>query len=311
MEYKNLGNTGLRLSVLGFGTAPLGGEYGTLDPSDGERAVHAAIDAGINFFDTSPYYGRMLSEQRLGQALVGRRDKIVLSTKCGRYDKNGFDFSAARVKTSIDESLHRLRTDYVDLLLAHDIEFGDREQVIHETLPAMRDVQRQGKARFIGVSGLPLKMLADVAQRVDLDFVLSYCHYNLLARDLDKVLTPVLQSRGIGLINASPLNMGLLSTLGAPAWHPAPEQLKWKGAVAVALIERYGMSSAEVAIRFCIDHPYVSSTLVGMTDTEQVHENLEALNIEIPPALMNEIEELTNSVHFLTWPSGRPENSDV
>jgi L-galactose dehydrogenase len=311
MIYRELGRTGLRLSVLGFGTAPLGDEYGNITPRDADRAVKAAIAAGINFFDTSPYYGRTLSEKRLGEALKGNRDKVVLSTKCGRYDKAGFDFSAARVRASIDESLERLQTDYVDILIAHDIEFGDREQVLNETLPALRDIQRAGKARVIGVSGLPLRMLADVARKADIDLVLSYCHYDLLARDLDTVLRPVVESRGMGLINASPLHMGLLSTNGPPPWHPAPDALKWKGAAVVALVERFGFSPAQVALRFCLDYPAVASTLVGMTSTHEVEDNLQALNVKIPPELLHEIETIIAPVKDMTWPSGRPENSDV
>src|SRR5882724_9487735 len=104
MEYRTLGRTDLQVSLLGFGTGPLGDEYGKTEPAEGARAVHFAIDNGINFFDSSPYYGRTLSEERLGQALVGRRDKVVLATKCGRYDRDGFDFSPQRVAASVDES---------------------------------------------------------------------------------------------------------------------------------------------------------------------------------------------------------------
>jgi L-galactose dehydrogenase len=175
----------------------------------------------------------------------------------------------------------------------------------------MSNLQRQGKTRYIGVSGLPLKMLADVAQRADPDVILSYCHFNLLARDLDAVLTPVAQARGIGLINASPLHMRILSTLGPPSWHPAPEIVKWKGAAAVALIERYGLSPTAVALRFGLNHPYVSSTLVGMSNVEEVRANVKALDFKLPAYLMHEIDAVTAPVHSITWSSGRPENSDV
>src|ERR1700730_15846431 len=130
MEYRKLGGTGLEVSMLGFGASPLGNVFGTTDPTEGKRAVHLAIDRGINFFDVSPYYGLTLAEDRLGEALVGSRDKVVLATKCGRYGADHFDFSARRVTASIDESLKRLRTDYVDLLQAHDVEFGDVQQII-------------------------------------------------------------------------------------------------------------------------------------------------------------------------------------
>ena len=114
MEHRTLGRTGLRVSPIGFGASPLGNEFGEISEAETTRAVHRAIYSDINFFDVSPYYGRTLAESRLGQALSGKRDKIVLATKCGRYDTNGFDFSADRVRLSIDESLRRLRTDYVD-----------------------------------------------------------------------------------------------------------------------------------------------------------------------------------------------------
>src|SRR5580704_15341428 len=211
MEYAALGRTGLRVSKLGFGGSPLGDEFGKTDPAEGERAVHCAIDLGINYFDVAPYYGRTLAEKRLGAALAGRRDKVVLATKCGRYDVKGFDFSAARIRSSIDESLQRLRTDYLDVFLAHDIEFVSERQIVEEAIPTMRELQCEGKARFIGITGLQLKMLRRVAEAAPVDAILSYCRYNLLITDMDDVLTPFAERNGIGLINASPLHMGILT----------------------------------------------------------------------------------------------------
>ncbi len=311
MRYKLLGKTGLELSVIGFGGSPLGNEFGQIDSAEAQRAVHAGVDAGINYFDVSPYYGRTLAEQRLGEALAGKRQKVVLGTKCGRYDKNTFNFSAARVRTSVDESLQRLRTDYLDILLAHDIEFGDREQIVHETVPAMRDLQKAGKVRHIGVSGLPLRMLADVAERADLDLVLSYCHYNLMIRDLDRWLTPLAERLGIGVINASPLHMGLLTEQGAPEWHPAAQSVKEASAKLVELCKAHRTEPAIVALAFCLSHPFVSSTLVGMTSVEQVRQNLRALNAEPDPELLTQIETVIAPVRDMTWASGRKENSDV
>ena len=308
MEYKILGNTGLKLSVIGFGASPLGDEFGTIDPAEGERAVHVAVDSGINFFDVSPYYGRGLAEQRVGAALAGRRGQVVLSTKCGRYDTELFDFSSSRVKTSVEESLSRLRTDHVDLIIAHDIEFADRGQIVQETLPAMRDMQQQGKVRFIGISGLPLKLLAGVARETSVDAVLSYCHYTLLTRDVDDWLTPVLRQRQIGLINASPLHMRILTAAAAPPWHPAPEPVKQAGAKVVALCRGRGVDPALVALRFCLDHPYVSSTLVGMSSVSEVEQNLQAREFRIEPGLLAEIDRTVAPIQNLTWPSGRPEN---
>ncbi|MCU1293621.1 MAG: hypothetical protein JWP08_2471 [Bryobacterales bacterium] len=310
MENRILGKTGVRLSELGFGAAGLGNDYGTLDAAEGQRAVDKAIDSGVTYFDTAPYYGRTLSEERLGVALQGKRDRVVLSTKLGRYDKASFDFSAARVQSSIDESLARLRTDYVDLLIAHDVEFGDREQIITETLPAMRRVQESGKARFIGISGLPLKILADVAERGRVDFVLSYCRYALLNRDLDRWLTPTVQRYDLGLISAAPVHMGILTTQGPQPWHPAQAEIKEAGRRIVALCEQRSVPPELVAVRFSLNHPLIASTLVGMPRQAEVEENLKALDFQIDSDLMEEIDKIYFSLKETIWPSGRPENDD-
>lgn len=311
MRYRRLGKTDLDLSVIGFGTAPLGGEYGGLDMTQAERAVHKAIDEGITFFDTAAYYGRRLSEERLGRILEGRRERVVLATKCARFDKDVFDFSADRVRTSVEESLRLLRTDRIDLLTIHDIEFGDREQVISETVPAARRLQEEGKIRWVGISGLPLRILADVAARAKVDSVISYCHYNLMLRDLDRYLTPVLKEHGIGLINASPLHMGVLTENGPPGWHPAPDAVKEAGREVVGLLDQKHIYPATAALAFSLSHPYVSSTLVGMLTPDEVATNLKALDYMIDRDLLAQIDRIVEPVKDLTWPSGRPENSDA
>ncbi|MGB6607091.1 MAG: aldo/keto reductase, partial [Atribacterota bacterium] len=148
MIYKVLGKTGLKVSVIGFGASPLGAEFGSIVPEEGKRAVDYAIDQGINYFDVSPYYGRTLAEKRLGEFLKGKRDKIILATKVGRYGislPDGFDFSAQRIIKSVEESLQRLKTDYIDVFQIHDIEFGKKKQIIEESLPAMLKLKKQGK----------------------------------------------------------------------------------------------------------------------------------------------------------------------
>ncbi len=307
MRYKSLGRTGLHVSVIGFGGSPLGNEFGAVDSNEAKRAVAAAIERGINFFDVAPYYGRTLAEERLGAALEGKRDKVVLATKAGRYDMAAFDFSAKRVRSSVEESLRRLRTDYIDVLTAHDIEFGDREQIIHETIPEMRALAQEGKIRAVGISGLQLKMLADVAVRAQVDTVLSYCRYNLMLRDLDKWLRPVLQERQIGLINASPLHMRLLTKAGAPAWHPAPQAVKQAASEVVRLC---GENIATFSLAFCLDHPYISSTLVGISNAAEVMSNLCALEERFPAALLEQVDQIVAPVKDMAWGTGRPENHD-
>ncbi len=308
MEYGTLGRTGLRVSKLGFGGSPLGNEFGEIDPSESERAVHCAIDLGINYFDVAPYYGRTLAETRLGAALVGRRDRVVLATKCGRYDVAKFDFSAARIRASIDESLQRLRSDYLDVFLAHDIEFVDANQIIEEAIPVMRELQRAGKTRFIGITGLQLKMLRKVAEAAPVDAILSYCRYNLLITDMDDLLAPFAEQQGIGLINASPLHMGILTPDGPPPWHPASPEVKEAGREMVRLCQRSGVQASDLALQFCLAHPYVTTTLAGMSTVEQVRQNVAAAS-KVPDAAL--IAELRAQfpAHRI-WPTGRPENQD-
>ncbi len=310
MEQRPFGKTGLQLSVLGFGTGPLGGDFGTLDLGEAERTVHAAIDSGINLFDTSPYYGRTLSEQRLGPALKGKRQQVILCTKLGRYEKASFDFSAARVASSIDESLSRLHTDYVDLLIAHDVEFVDREQIIAETIPAMRKLQEQGKARFVGISGLPLKILADIAERGRVDFVLSYCRYTLLNRDLDRWLTPTVEKYKLGLIGAAAVHMGILVSQGPQPWHPAQPEIKEAGRKIVALCEERGVDPATLAVWFTMQKPQIASTLVGMKTRHELEGNLKAITFQPDPDLLQKVDEIARPVLPLIWPSGLPENDD-
>ena len=310
MQYRRLGQTDLEVPVLGFGAAPLGGEYGTIEPAEAERAVHYALDQGITFFDTAPYYGRTVSEERLGKALEGRRQQALIATKCSRYDVDDFDFSAKRVEESIDESLRRLRTDYVDLYQIHDIEFGDLKQVIEEAVPAARKVQQSGKARYIGITGLQLKALRHVAEAAPVDTILSYARYNLMVRDLDDLLTPFAQEQGIGLINASPLHLRILTPSGAPEWHLAAPEVKEVGRKVVELCDARGKPTPKIALRFCLDHPYVSTTLVGLATADQVRQNLEILDETTDTELLAEIDELVRPVLNRIWPSAPYAHND-
>lgn len=310
MEKRPLGSTGLEVSRLGFGAAPLGSEYGELDEAEGARAVRRALDLGINLFDTAPYYGRTLSEERLGRALEGHRHEVVLATKCCRYGRRDFDFSAARVQASIDESLTRLRTDYVDLFQVHDVEFGSAEQILDETLPALREVQAAGKARAVGVTGLPVDLLARLALEGEVDTVLSYCHYNLLDRALAAALAPRAARAGLGLINASPLHMGVLSPLGPQPWHPAPNAVKQAGRTVVDRCRQAGVDPVGLCLRFATGHPAVASTLVGINTVAQLEANVAALAAPPDdPRLLDELEQLVAPVLGITWHEGLPENA--
>ncbi len=309
MTRRKLGKTDLEVSISGFGASPLGNVFGEADPGEGIRAVHLAIEEGINFFDVSPYYGLTLAETRLGEALEGRRQSICLSTKCGRYGAGDFDFSAQKIRQVLEESLTRLRTDYVDLLFAHDVEFGSFEQITEETIPAMRRLQEEGKIRYAGISGYPPGFLVRIAQAIPVDAILNYCHYNLLVNDMDHQLTPFAQERGIGLLNASPLHMGILTEQGGPEWHPAPPEVRSAAHRAAERCRSHGANLSDLALRFCFDHPNVTTTLVGMSTSHEVSHNLSAMDGGPSPEILREIEAILEPVHNITWISGRPENN--
>ena len=310
MIYKVLGKTGLEVSVVGFGASPLGHEFGLIDPDEGKRAVHYAVEKGINYFDVAPYYGRTLAETRLGEALVGYRDKVILATKVGRYDIDQFDFSAEGIIKSVEESLVRLKTDYIDVFQVHDIEFGHKEQIINETLPVMHKLKEAGRVRFVGITGYPLHLLKDVAETVEVDTILSYCRYNLTDRSMDDVLTPVAERKGIGLINASPLHMRVLTEKGAPGWHPAPKKVLEVGQQVARYCQSRGVDIADLAMQFALQHDYVSTTLVGMSKVKHVDRNVKSAGIAPDPELLAKVLEMIKPVANICWKEGLPENHD-
>src|SRR5271168_3705861 len=180
MQHRQLGKTSLKLPVLSFGASSLGQEFRQVDLGEALKTVKVALDLGMNFIDTSPFYGRGMSEVLLGVALRGvPRDRYILGTKLGRYDRAHFDFSARRVVESVDVSLHRMGVEHLDICLCHDVEFVELSQIVDETLPALRKLQQQGKVRFVGISGYPMHIFRSVLDRTELDVVLSYNHYTL------------------------------------------------------------------------------------------------------------------------------------
>lgn len=226
MKYRKLGNTGLEVSALSFGASSLGSVFREVPKDEAILTVHTAIDMGINLVDVSPYYGLMKAETVLGEALqTVPRDKYILSTKAGRYGEGQFDFSRERIIRSAEESMGRLGTDYLDILLLHDVEFGSFRQVMEEGIPALEELKQAGKIRYFGVSGLPLSVFEKVLPQTKLDVILSYCHYSLNDTTLLRLL-PLLEESGTGLMNASPISMGLLSNRKVPDWHPASAEIQ-------------------------------------------------------------------------------------
>jgi L-galactose dehydrogenase len=307
MEQRELGRTGLNVSVLGYGGAPLGGMYGTLDQAEAIAAVRQAIDSGINLIDTSPYYGPLHSETLLGKALRDVwRERVILATKGGRIDLNTFDFSAEFITRSMDESLRRLQTDYVDIFQAHDIEFADDlDRVFTETAEALYRLKKAGKCRFVGMTGLPLKVLQRAIEACDLDVVISYCHCTLLDTTLLTGLQPVAERRGVGIINASPLGMGLLTDGGPPPWHPADAEIKAAARQAVELCRKRGGDLSALALAWVLSVKRLPTTLVGMKTRAEVDRNLRAVGSAVDEALLEDVQRILAPVQGRTWPSGR------
>jgi L-galactose dehydrogenase len=303
MEYRTLGGTGLKVSALSFGGSPLGGVFQQVDKNECLRTVHAAIDAGINFFDTSPFYGLTRSEQVLGEALRSvSRDRYLIGTKIGRYGQTEFDFSFERTTRSVHKSLLRLNVDYLDIVQCHDIEFGDIKQVIEEALPALRKLQEEGKIRYIGITGFPLRIYPAVLDQTSVDVVLSYCHYALNNTSLERLL-PAFEGKQLGVINAAALSMGLLTNGGPPPWHPASEEIKRVCAETARFCRDNGKDLAELALQFALAEKRIHTTLVGMATELELQRNLQTIGKPLDKEFLREVQQRLAPIHNQTWVS--------
>jgi len=305
---RELGRTGLNVSVISLGGAALGDMYGTLSPGEAAGCVHRAIDAGVNLIDTSPFYGLTRSETVLGEALQnGWREKVFICTKAGRDDVASFDFSAQNIEKSLDASLKRLGTDYVDILIAHDIEYAsDFDLVFTETAATLHRLKRHGKCRYIGMSAYPLGILKQAIERCNLDVVISYCHYTLQNDRLVTELLPIAEQHGVGLLNASPLSMGLLTKQGPPAWHPAPPELKSACEQAAELCASHGTDISTLGMQFCFAEPGITSTISGTAKVHELEANLGALESSADVELVAQVRAIfeRSGTYNLSWPSG-------
>jgi L-galactose dehydrogenase len=311
MRFRELGKTGWNVSVLGFGAAPLGGTHGAFEEKEGIRAVRTALDLGINFLDVAPYYGLTMAEAILGRALEGiSRERYFLATKVGRYgpDEKDFDFSAARVTRSVDESLRRLRVAHIDLIQCQDIEFANVRRLIDETIPALQRLKRQGKVRHIGVTGLPLKVFRTVLAEVPLAAIHSYCHFCLMNTTLVQLL-PLLKERHAGLINAAPLGMGLLTEKGPPKWHPAPARVRDICARAVEHSRKKKVSLPRLALQFATSHRDISTTLVGTSSATKIKHAVKCIAEPLDQSLLAEVQDILAPIRNEMWASGRKENN--
>lgn len=308
MIYNELGKTGLRVSNLGFGASSLGGVFRHINEDDAIEAVFAALDGGINYIDVSPYYGHYKAEAVLGKALRQlRRDRYVLSTKVGRYGQDGvntWDYSASRVTQSVYESMERLHVDRIDLILVHDIEFADLQQVVDETLPALARLRDEHVVDHVGITDLQpenLKWVIDHSDEKTVEVVLNFCHYclndHLLLDYLD-----FFEQRGIGVINASPFSMGLLSERGTPDWHPAPDSLKSACARAAAYCKERQYPIDKLAIQYSTSqNPRIATTLFSSANPENVRRNIAYVNEPVDEQLVREVQQIIGGQMGVRW----------
>ncbi len=310
MELRPLGNTGLQLPVLSFGASSLGAEFREVDLNEVLRSVHVALDLGMNFIDTSPFYGRGMSEVMLGLALKGvPRDRYLLGTKLGRYSGEHFDFSARRVEESVHVSLERMKVDHLDVILCHDIEFVNMQQIVDETLPAMRKLQQQGKVKFVGISGYPMKMFRYVADRAPLDVILSYNHYTLQNTMLAD-LAPYLKEKGIGIMNAAPFSARLLTNAPLPSWHKATPQVREIARQAAAHCEAKGSDIAKLALQYSILNKDMATCIVGSANPKNIRLWAQWAAEPIDQQLLGEVLQILKPIHNWFYIEGRPENND-
>lgn len=307
MEKREIGKTGMMVSPLSFGASSLGGVFHSLREEEGIEAVHVAVERGINFIDVSPYYGHLKAENVLGKALKTLdRDNFYLSTKVGRYGKEGvnyWDYSAKKSIESVHESMERLHVDYIDLINVHDIEFADLDQVCQETLPALVELRGKGIVKHVGITNLTLRHFVYVIEHVPpgtVESVLSFCHFTLNDDSLVDYLD-FFEKHQVGVINASPFSMGLLTERGAPEWHPAPEQLKILCKKAADFCKDKGESIEKLAIRYSLSNPRVATTLFSTTRASSVIKNIEWATEPLNEELLNDVRKILEPRFRDTW----------
>lgn len=308
MIYNEIGKTGMHVSNLGFGASSLGGVFHDIREAEGIKAVHTAVENGINFIDVSPYYGYYKAETVLGKALVDiPRDKYFLSTKVGRYGENGknsWDYSAERVTKSVYESMERLHIDYIDIINVHDVEFADKNQIVNETLPALVKLREGGVVKHVGITDLQPENLKWIIEHVPagtIESVLCFCHYCLNDEMLNDYFD-FFKEKEIGIVNASPFSMGLLSKRGAPDWHPAPAALKEACAKAAAYCEEKGYPIEKLAVQYSVsNNENIATTLFSSANPANVLKNIGYVNEPMDEDLVKKVQEIIGDQMRVRW----------
>lgn len=307
MQYHEIGKTGMKVSSLSFGASSLGGVFHDVKEKEGIEAVFAAIESGINFIDVSPYYGHYKAETVLGKALKEiPRHRYYLSTKVGRYGKDGintWDYSANRAIESVYESMERLNVDFIDLINVHDVEFADLNQVVNETLPALVELRKKGVVGHVGITDLQLENLKWIVEHTPegtVESVLNFCHYCLCDDKLCDFLD-YFESKNIGVINASPLSMGLLTQRGVPAWHPAPAPLINACRKATEYCKDRNYPIEKLALQFSVSNSRIATTLFSTSNPQNVKNNVSFIEEPVDWELVSEVKGIIGDQQRVSW----------
>jgi aryl-alcohol dehydrogenase-like predicted oxidoreductase len=310
MKTRPLGRTGLQVSILSFGASSLGGVFHAVEEADAIRAVHAALDLGINYFDVAPAYGGTRSEAVLGKALRGiPRDRYFLSTKIGKYtnpEKYGddtLDYSRERTRRSIDESAARLGTDYFDIIHIHDIEYEGRrhtERAFTEGFEAVSELKAEGRIGAVSFGIYPMDLWHRILTTLPVDAGLVHNHYSLHDTRMLELL-PLAKEKGIGLINASPFGSGLLTDRGPADWHPANAQQRAVFKRAAEYCAARGTSISQLALQFSSQHSGITTTMFSSASADSVRRNVAWAEEAFDPLLAEEVRQILKPVTHIDW----------
>jgi aryl-alcohol dehydrogenase-like predicted oxidoreductase len=309
MQTQPLGETGLDVAPIALGTGSIGEMFGPATVDEAVKVVHRAIDMGVNVIDTSVHYGS--AEERLGIALADRRDRIILATKAGRFGLDDFDFSPHRLRASLEQSLRRMRTDHVDIFQLHSIEWVPLGSVFEDGLATLHQLKDEGKTRFIGMTGYPLKTIEQVIQRPGIDVILTYAHGTLLDNSLAERVLPMADRHDVGVMNAAAVSLGLLTPGGSNLQieHPATPAIRDSAARMRALADERGLDIAFLANQYAVWRSGAPTTVVGTAKVRNLEAAIRAAETPLDPDLEREFVALRPAPEERQWSSGLPENN--
>jgi L-galactose dehydrogenase len=309
MQTRPLGRTGLDVAPVSLGTASIGEMFGRATVDDAVNVVHRAIERGVNVIDTSVHYGS--AEERLGVALADRRDRVILATKAGRFGSDGFDFSPQRLRASLEQSLRRMRTDHVDIFQLHSIEWVPLGPVFDDGLATLQQLKDEGKTRFIGMTGYPLKTMEQVVRQPGIDVILTYAHGTLLDNSLAERIVPMADRHGVGVMNAAAVSLGLLTPGGSNIRieHPATPAIRDSAERMRVLADERGIDLAFLANQYSIWRSGAATTVVGTAKLKNLEAAIRAAEVPPDPDIEREFVALRPDPGEQQWSSGLPANN--